>query len=163
MMAVCPNEQKTESNGLMKIEELINERTVFFLDQHHKTDVLDVLTHNAAELGLAPDLSALRAAIDARETLSSTAIGDEIAIPHAKLPGLERFFVMTAVLNPAVEWDAPDQKPVKLVFLIAGPQDDPSGYLKLLCRILRSVKSVDKKELILAAKNCSEIAAILTQ
>ncbi len=161
-MAVYPKEQRTESN-LVKIQDLINEKTVFLLDKRYRSDVLDALVAKAAELGLVMDVPLLKSAIDAREALCSTAIGDEIAIPHAKIPTISSFFVMTAVVKTPVEWDAPDQKAVRIVFLIGGPDDDQAAYLGLLAQIMRKVKDSDRRANILSTTSAAEIARILTR
>ncbi|MEI8012584.1 MAG: PTS sugar transporter subunit IIA, partial [Candidatus Omnitrophota bacterium] len=120
MMAASLNEQKIENNREMKVVEYISEKTIVLLKERHKSEVLDALVAMAAGLGLVADVPLFRSAIDTREAFCSTAIGDEIAIPHAKIPGIDSFFVITAVMLGAVEWDAPDQKPVRIIFLIGG-------------------------------------------
>ena len=112
---------------------------------------------------LVTDVPVFKSAIDAREALCATAIGDEIAIPHAKIPGIPAFFVMTAVMRNGVEWDAPDQKPVRIVFLIGGPDNDQKAYLGLLGKILKTVKNADRKECLFRSGSTAEIASILTQ
>lgn len=145
------------------MSDLVNEKTVFFLEAKNKKDVLEELVEKAAKEGLVTDAMALKEAIHVRESLGSTAIGDGIAIPHAKLPGIDSFFVMTAVLRPAIDWDAPDQNPVNLVFLVGGPDNNQPAYLKLLGTILRSVKNADRKEEILRSSHPANVVRIMTQ
>ena len=163
MMAVFPNEQITELRSEMKIGDLIKETTVFFLEEQYKEDVLDVLVQKAFDCGFVSDVAAFKAAIDAREAICTTAMGDEIAFPHAKSEAVSEFFVLTARLRCGVEWDAPDQRPVRIVMLIGGTQNDQPTYLGLLGKILMSVKSVDRKERIFSAMRPAEIASILTR
>ncbi len=163
MMAASLNEQKIENNREMKVVEYISEKTIVLLKERHKSEVLDALVAMAAGLGLVADVPLFRSAIDTREAFCSTAIGDEIAIPHAKIPGIDSFFVITAVMLGAVEWDAPDQKPVRIIFLIGGPDNDQKTYLGLLGKILRVVKSADKKELLFKSTSPAEVADILAR
>ncbi len=163
MMAVSQNEHKVENCCEIKIGNLIKETTVLLLEERQKSDVLEILVDKAVELGLVTDVPVFKSAIDAREALCATAIGDEIAIPHAKIPGIPAFFVMTAVMRNGVEWDAPDQKPVRIVFLIGGPDNDQKAYLGLLGKILKTVKNADRKECLFRSGSTAEIASILTQ
>lgn len=163
MMAVSLNEQKTTHDREMNIRDFINENTIIILKEQHKGDILDALVIKAAGLGLVTDVPLFRAAIDAREAVCSTAVGDEIAIPHAKIPGIDAFFVMTAMVYPGVDWDAPDQKPVRIVFLIGGPDNDQKAYLGLLGKILKAVKNIDKKEWLFRSTRAAEVADILTR
>lgn len=160
MLAVTRNETNQGSSILVDIEQLVNRKTVFFMYEHSRKEVLDVLCQKAVELGLVEDIGAFQSAIYAREGICSTAIGDGIAIPHARLSGISSFFVLTAIVNTPVNWDAPDQKPVNLVFLIGGPQNDQLSYLHLLGKILRSVKDQDNRTRILASVNAEEVAAL---
>lgn len=147
----------------MKLRDLIKGTTVLLLEERRKGDVLEILVDKAVELGFVTDVPVFRSAIDAREALCATAIGDEIAIPHAKIPGIPAFFVITAVMRNGVEWDAPDQNPVRIVFLIGGPDNDQKAYLGLLGMILKAVKNVDRKESLFRSRSTTEIASILTQ
>jgi mannitol/fructose-specific phosphotransferase system IIA component (Ntr-type) len=160
MLAVTRNETNQGSSILVDIEQLVNRNTVFFMYEHSRKEVLDALCQKAVELGLVEDIGSFQSAIYAREGICSTAIGDGIAIPHARLSGISRFFVLTAIVDSAVNWDAPDQKPVNLVFLIGGPQNDQLSYLHLLGKILRSVKDQDNRMRILASVNAEEVAAL---
>lgn len=161
MTVVAP--KKEENNRIMDIKNLIDKKSVVFSDNNHKNEVLDILISKAVELGFITDRPLFESAITSREALSSTAIGDEIAIPHAKIPSIDSFFVIAALIRSGVDWDALDQKPVKIVFLIGGPNNENAAYLSLLGSILKEVKTDEKKELFLASKNAEDIVHIFTK
>lgn len=144
----------------MKTCDLINEETIFFLKERHKNDILNVLVSKAVEQGHIADRTAFKEALDAREAAKSTGIGGGVAIPHAKIAGIKNFFIMTAILDSPVEWASLDPKPVRLVFLIGGPNNDQPVYLHLLGKILGVVKSPEKKAFILGTRNPVDIAGI---
>lgn len=104
-----------------------------------KRALLDLLAHRAARaLGLAPDQ--LRAALLRRECLGSTGIGEGIALPHARLEVIDRPFGLFARLRDPLDFEAIDEKPVDLVFLLLLPldtQDEPSNALACVARRLR--------------------------
>src|SRR5688572_21109290 len=75
-----------------------------------------------------------------REKLGSTGIGDGIAIPHGKLPKLEKLFGMFARLDRPVDFDALDGQPVDLIFLLLAPEAAGADHLKALARVARLLR-----------------------
>ena len=75
-----------------------------------------------------------------REKLGSTAVGGGIAIPHARLAGLDHIVGGVARLAPAVPLDAPDDLPVELVFVLLSPADAGAEHLKALARVSRALR-----------------------
>ncbi len=145
----------------MELKDLITDKSVFFIE---KTDRLSVLTELAAKslkLGHVKDPDDFHQAVIERESLMSTGIGLGVAIPHAKLASIDDFFVATAVLKTPVEWDALDHKPVKVVFLIGGPEGSQGAYLQLLAQIMLVVKSDDRRKKMQAAATAEELLAAL--
>ena len=72
-----------------------------------------------------------------REKLGSTAVGNGIAIPHGKLPTLTRLFGLFARLERPIDFEALDNQPVDLVFLLLAPEGAGADHLKALARIAR--------------------------
>jgi PTS system nitrogen regulatory IIA component len=75
-----------------------------------------------------------------REKLGTTAVGDGIAIPHAKVPGLSSLIGFFARLAKPIDFDSLDDKPVDLVFLLLAPEDAGADHLKALARIARILR-----------------------
>ncbi len=67
-----------------------------------------------------------------RESTSTTGLGSGIALPHAKLPYLSDFVCALGVSRKGVDFRSSDQLPVRLVFLLLSPIDDPYGHLSLM-------------------------------
>ena len=86
-----------------------------------------------------------------REKLGSTAVGNGIAIPHGKMPGLTRLFGLFARLDRPVDFEALDNQPVDLVFLLLAPEGAGADHLKALARIARLLRDPDR---------CAQIARL---
>lgn len=96
-----------------------------------------------------------------REKLGSTGIGDGIAIPHGKLPGLENLVVSFGRTIEGIDFDSLDGKPVHIFFLLMAPENSAGQHLKALAKISRMLKEdVFRKELM-EAKTSDEIYSLI--
>jgi PTS system nitrogen regulatory IIA component len=75
-----------------------------------------------------------------REKLGTTAVGYGVAIPHGKLPKLEKLFGLFARLERPIDFEAMDGQPVDLVFLLLAPEGAGADHLKALARIARLLR-----------------------
>ena len=98
-----------------------------------------------------------------REKLGSTGVGHGVAIPHGKLPGLERLVGVFARLDKAVDFDALDDEPVDLMFLLLAPENAGADHLKALARIARVLREPSIAVKLRAADDAAAIYALLTQ
>lgn len=125
----------------MQISEFLRpENVIVGLGGGNKRSVLEALCGRIAALS-GGDEAAIFAALDNREKLGSTGMGRGIAIPHATVGGIDRPVGLLARLNRAVDFDAIDEAPVDIVFVLLVPERDRAAGLKLLsaaARILRS-------------------------
>ncbi len=143
----------------MRILDYLSESSVLFLDSTNKQEILTQMAQRASEIGHKVDVQAFTKAIFEREAIMSTGIGLQIAIPHAKLPAIEDFFVVAAILGGDAEWDALDKKPVRLVFMIGGPADKQSDYLKILSKITLVIKNPARRKALMHAKDATAVLA----
>jgi len=98
-----------------------------------------------------------------RERLGSTGVGNGIAIPHAKLPGLARLQGLFARLDPPVDFDAVDDQPVDLVFLLLAPESAGADHLKALARVSRLLRDRPICEKLRGAEHPDALYALLTE
>jgi nitrogen PTS system EIIA component len=98
-----------------------------------------------------------------RERLGSTGIGEGIAIPHCKIPGLARLFGLVARLEKPVEFEALDRQPVEIVFLLLAPEGAGADHLKALARVARVLREPGIRDRIRAARDANAIYAILSE
>lgn len=99
------------------------------------------------------DEQSIFTAIRDREAQGSTAFGNEIAIPHARIPGMERFLLCVVTAPRGVEFEALDRKKVKLIFLILGPPEAVTEHLKILAFVSRALSHTDLKRELLASRS----------
>jgi PTS system nitrogen regulatory IIA component len=96
-----------------------------------------------------------------REDLGSTGIGNGVAIPHARLPELQRPFGLLAKLTPAAEFDAIDGHPVDLVFVLLLPAASETEALGALALVARTLRSPEALARLRAAKSAAELYAAI--
>lgn len=102
----------------------------------------------------------VRALLD-REELGSTGIGDGVAIPHAKIPGLPGLVAGFGRAQDGVAFDAMDNGPVHLFFVLLVPENSAGMHLKALARISRLLKSAELRQSLLDAADPQELYAVL--
>lgn len=125
---------------------LTADRVIGRLNVRSKRGALQELAKKASPIIGCPALS-IAAALQTRERLGSTGIGDGVAIPHARLPGLDQLFGLFARLQPPIEFAAIDNRPVDLMFLILVPVSlgtEQLGALSVAVRLLRDEELRDK-------------------
>lgn len=117
----------------------------------------------AAAAGRATGLPAkdILACLSERERLGSTGFGGGAAIPHGKLPGLERVFGYFARLTSPVDFHSVDNMPVDLVFLLLSPPDAGADHLKALAGISRALRDRQALAKLRGARSKDAIYALL--
>lgn len=146
----------------MKLSEIIKEDCVIFLEgRFSKESLLEKFTDLFYKTGrIADRYSTLSSLID-RERLGSTGLGDEIAIPHAKIASVNDVKIAIGISRNGIEYASSDGLPVKVFFVVLAPDSDISAHLRTLSRISKLVKLTDFKRRVLEAQNPSEVLHIL--
>ena len=98
-----------------------------------------------------------------RERLGTTGVGLGIAIPHGKLPGLDRMTGLFARLDRPVDFEAIDNQPVDLVFLLLAPEDAGADHLKALARVSRLLRDRAICAKLRGTDNADALYALLTE
>jgi nitrogen PTS system EIIA component len=96
-----------------------------------------------------------------REKLGSTGVGDGVAIPHGKLPGLPVLVATFGRSRDGVEFRAADGKPARLFFALFAPENSAGAHLKALSRVSRIFRIPAFREAILAAPSAEEIHRLI--
>ena len=91
-----------------------------------------------------------------RERLGSTGIGDGIAVPHARVKGLDRHFCLFVRLAKAVDFEAMDELPVDLVFMLLNPDNQPN-HLNILSGIARKMREEKVAQAVRTAISLADI------
>jgi mannitol/fructose-specific phosphotransferase system IIA component (Ntr-type) len=100
-------------------------------------------------------------AVLAREELGGTGVGHQVALPHARMAGLERPILTFGRSFQGVDWDAPDGVPVHLVFLVLTPDLDYGTQLMIMAALSKSLSQADVRERLLRADSERELRAAL--
>ena len=109
------------------------------------------------------DAQRLQETLVEREKLGSTGIGDGIAIPHGKVPGLPSLVASFGRASHGVDFKAIDGKPTYLFFALFAPENSAGAHLKALARISRIFKSAQFRDAILHAPDAAEIYRLIEQ
>ena len=96
-----------------------------------------------------------------REKLGTTAVGYGVAIPHGKLPKLNKLFGLFARLERPVEFEALDGQPVDLVFLLLAPEAAGADHLKALARVARLLRDADVARKLRDSRDADALYAVL--
>ena len=96
-----------------------------------------------------------------REKLGSTGVGNGIAIPHGKLPKIEKLFGLFARLDRPIDFEALDGQPVDLVFLLLAPEGAGADHLKALARVARLLRDGDVVGKLRDSRDAEALYAVL--
>lgn len=89
-------------------------------------------------------------------------MGRGVAIPHARLEGLDRIVGVFSRLQKPIDYDAADGEPVDLVFALFAPEDSGADHLRALARISRSLRDASICSKLRSADQAAAIYAVLT-
>lgn len=140
-------------------EFLSSDAVIQGLRARGKREVLTQLAERAAELTGVP-ADAIRTTIAEREQLGSTGVGRGVAIPHGKVDGLTKVVGVLARLETPVDFEAVDDQPVDLVFLLLAPTSASAAHLKALAKVSRLFRDDDAREAMRGAKSADALFAI---
>lgn len=113
------------------------------LGSRTKGEVLRELVQIVAAENAGADAEAILASVLEREGVLSTGIGGGIAIPHGKTPQVPRLTLVAGVAKEGIDFDALDGMPVRLFFLLVGPESASGAHVKTLSRISRLLRRED--------------------
>ncbi len=99
----------------------------------------------------------------AREKVGSTAVGDGVAIPHGRMPGMKQVVAVFARSLQGVDFHAPDGGLTHLFFFLIVPEDAPTDYLECLARISRLLKDAGLRARLLGEKTKEEIFSAIQE
>lgn len=151
MLFCCDRESNTS------LFSLLSPNLVMFLNQGSREKILRDLTDLADSEGLLQDSEEFFQALVEREKIMSTGIGMGIAIPHGTLRGCSDFFIAIGIHPQGILWDAIDGALVRLVFLIGGPDNAQSEYLKLLSTLTLSLRDESRRQRLMQVQTIEEV------
>src|SRR6201990_1099633 len=145
----------------MTITDLVAPEAILpALKVNSKKQALHELAAKAAELTGQNERAVFEVLLQ-REKLGTTAVGYGVAIPHGKLPKLEKLFGLFARLERPIDFEAMDSQPVDLVFLLLAPEGAGADHLKALARIARLLRDQDVAKKLRASRDAQAIYSVL--
>ena len=125
-----------------------------------KKQALQEIAAKAAELTGQNEKAILEILLQ-REKLGSTGVGNGVAIPHGKLPKLNKLFGLFARLERPVDFESLDGQPVSLVFLLLAPEGAGADHLKALASVARVLRDPETARKLRESRDAEAIYAVL--
>ena len=146
----------------MKITDFLTpDRVIAELTEKEKSAVLKEMAGQLAGSESGLDATQILKVLQDREKISTTAIGEGVAIPHGKLPNVQKVSALFARSLQGVDFASLDGEPTYLFFTLIAPQDAAADHLKALARISRLLKDPDLRRRLLAAATNQELYNII--
>ncbi len=140
--AIVTDIKSTKKEAVIEelVDALINASDI---DKHHRNKLIEALM--------------------TREALGSTAIGQGVAIPHAKCDAVQKLVAAFGLSKKGVDFDSLDGEPAHIFFLLVAPQDSAGPHLKALARISRLLKDKYFRDSLRACGNNEAVIKIISE
>lgn len=127
-----------------------------------KRQALHAIAEVASQVLALPEARVLEALLE-REALGSTGLGAGVAVPHARLPGLERVVGVFVRLDTPVAYGSVDDRPVDLLFALFAPPSDGAEHLRALAAVSRAMRAPELREQLRQARTSDAIRALFVR
>ncbi len=142
----------------MRITDYLHESFVSeSLHGKSKSEIIDEMLGLIKSSERITDFEKVRRAVFEREQIMSTGVGNGFAIPHGKTDGVTDIVAGFGITERAIEYDALDNKPVRLVFILVGRDNMVGSHIKLLSRVSRLMNNESFRNKLLTLKSPEEI------
>jgi len=147
----------------MEINNLISAESVIpNLRATSKKQALQDLARRAADITGLHERAIFDVLME-RERLGTTGVGNGTAIPHGKMPNLDRLYGLFARLEHAIDFQSIDEQPVDLIFLLLAPESAGADHLKALARVSRLLRDTTVCEKLRGTEDAEALYALLTE
>ena len=156
------NRLAPQNSGNIHLETIISPDRIIFLDYTSKRDALLALAENISTAPQVKNRQEIAQEILRREELMSTAIGRGIAIPHIRLSSITDLVVSVGISQTdIIDFQALDDEPVRLLFMIAAAASQHAYYLQTLSFFSARLKNLELRNALLSAKTADEAFKVL--
>lgn len=146
----------------MNLSKYLDAKLVLFLEEKQREQAIIRLVDVVEKRGKILPTSDFCQAIVDREKIVSTAIGSGVAIPHAKVASCKEFFIAVGILRDGgIPWDAMDGSLVRLIFLVGGPENKQTEYLKVLSALTQCVREESRRKKLLKSVTAEQVIEAL--
>jgi len=147
----------------VKLSFLLKPEHVFLdIPAHTREEVLVHVTDRLAQQGAVRSGQDLVDLLLDRERLGATVVGDEVAIPHCKVPGLKSIVTAFCRLSEAIAF-GPAQEHARLFFFVLSPREQPAAHLQILATIARLLRNPHAREAFQSARAADELLVTLAR
>lgn len=146
---------------MIRLKELLDSRRIVILSQTDKRSALDGLVNLLGHEPQVRDVEALRQAIHQRESIMSTGVGFGIAVPHARVEGVDDLVLAIGISTDGIDFAAIDEQPVHIIVMIAAGPDQQDKYIRTLARVMMLLKNPQIRMKIAAAHSADDVLDIL--
>ena len=144
----------------MNIDAILSlERTFCRVEASSKKKAIEVASHLIAESDANLDESEIYAKLTAREKVSPTCLGEGIAIPHCRLGNCSKIMAALVTLSKPVEFEAIDDKPVNILFILLVPEAETEAHLKTMAMLVERLEQSPYREQLVNATSSEELFA----
>jgi PTS system nitrogen regulatory IIA component len=148
----------------MRISASLDPELITFLDVETQGEAIDALIEELHKVGKLPCKAQFREAIFQREKLVSTGIGLGVAVPHAKLKEIPEFFIAVGLQRTkGIDWNALDTAPVRIIFMIGGPDNRQSEYLQILSQLTSAIRDPDLRKALLKTHTPTQVLDLFSE
>ncbi|HLP16069.1 MAG TPA: PTS sugar transporter subunit IIA [Bacteroidota bacterium] len=145
----------------MKISDILDEtRILTNMEGDSKSDIINTLIDLVAISPKVLDKDKVKEAIFEREKIMSTGVGNGFAIPHGKTDAVSDIVAAFAVTKQPIDYQALDEQPVRLIFLLIGKGNMVGPHIKLLSRISRLMNKEEFRKKLLEAPTPKDVMEI---
>lgn len=147
----------------MKVQDILQRPQVLLdVKTRGKEELITLLARFLASSNSLTNTDTIVQRMLEREAQVSTGIGLGIAVPHCRLDGAERLYMVAARTAEGVEYDAIDEQPVRLVFMLVSPTNTVAQHGEILSRLSRVMADSRTREKLLAAQSVEEFVGAIT-
>ena len=148
----------------MRLVDLIDERCVkLSLQKKSKRGLIKEMVDLLADADKIAERDRVLESVLEREKLMSTGVGNGVAIPHAKSDTVDQLMVAFATTGEDVDFQSLDKRPVRLIFLLVGPEENPGLHIKALSRISRLTSHKKFRQKLLNAASPADVLTIINE
>lgn len=153
--------QLLKKDGPVSLTDYLDDRLVVFLKAETQSEAIDELIEALDFANQLKNREQFHQAILEREKVVSTGLGFGVAVPHAKLPEYDRFFIAIGVKDGhGVQWGSLNETQVHLIFMIGGPDNKQTEYLNILSRLTSAIKDGERRKALLKATSAQQLIAL---
>ena len=148
---------------MIYLKDYIRTSHIQFLHRAEKTAAIEQMCEMMSNSSNIEDKDRFKKAILEREEIVSTGIGLGIAIPHVKIDQVRDMTIGIGICADGIPWDAIDNKPVKIVIMIAGSKEQHNLYLRILSKFILVLKKEKRRNQLISARSPEEVVALFSE